>query len=587
MSEDDEDLERRVVRLEETVDRLESKFDALEQSVEHDSVRDSTAQKSNDAETGATTQSSDSSSTPVSVTETDSDTTSRTTLTSKLETISQVKLLGVIGSLAVFLAVVFSVQYAIQNDVLTYLQRIILGLATGTVLAGTGYLLTQKTTNERYGWILTGLGVAVTYVSLYASYGFKAYREAIGLSLPIVTSGLVLIVAVSTVLAVVEHQRVLANESILLGFLAAVLTLGDFPSSVSVLFVCVLTVPVVLLLTQTDWLEIGSLSAVMAFAVLTSVILTTEVALATVLLVLTLLFGLYISITLFETSHSVLSNALVLVTAVPYGVLFMAVFTVYDTTHGVYSSLGWVTASVFFTSSILFHDKLRAQTLVAVTIPRSYSYMAFFAAFIAAVDVDAYYASFAGIALIVTATLLMVEKHIEKYVPAVLIAVTSVKILVFDWNVKGAIETLSLTGVTEPAATVTLTVFTVAMLVLTYHVNTARITFRGIPVVKLYGVVGTAGLFFIPVIQFTGYVISVAWVATALLYVVTGIALNTRFIRGGGLFIFAAAIVKVFIVDMQGLTVFERILSLIGLGVGLLASSYVYSNYLIDNENTQ
>ena len=248
---------------------------------------------------------------------------------------------------------------------------------------------------------------------------------------------------------------------------------------------------------------------------------------------------------------------------------------------------GWVTASAFFTSSILFHDKLRAQTLVAVTIPRSYSYMAFFAAFIAAVDVDAYYASFAGIALIVTATLLMVEKHIEKYVPAVLIAVTSVKILVFDWNVKGAIETLSLTGVTEPAATVTLTVFTVAMLVLTYHVNTARITFRGIPVVKLYGVVGTAGLFFIPVIQFTGYVISVAWVATALLYVVIGIALNTRFIRGGGLFIFAAAIVKVFIVDMQGLTVFERILSLIGLGVGLLASSYVYSNYLIDNENTQ
>ena len=591
MSEDTEDLDARVTQLEATVDRLQSQVAALQTTIEQNTNQPA-AETTTETDTAITVDPSSEPQTTggaVETTRSENDNShggSQATLRSRLENISQVKLLGAVGSVAVFLAVVFAIQYAIQNELLTYFQRVVLGLLVGTSIWVGGYVFVQKTANERYGWLLTGLGVAVTYFSLYAAYGFEAYRDSIGLPLPVVAGGLMIIVAVSTALAITNDQRILANESILLGFLAAVLTLDVFSNLVSLLFVTLLTIPVVFLLSQKDWIEIGNIGAIASFVVLTRVITNTEVALETTLVFLTLIFLLYASMTLFESAHPLAINSLVIITGFPYGALFTLAFIIYETPYEAYSPTGWIVGTLFFTLGIVTHrTEANIQDFVATDLPVSYSYSAVLFAFIAALDVSVYYASVAGIGLISLTTVLMIKKGLEKYVVLLLIALTSVKILVFDWYAEGAIEAISVTALTEPAATSTATLFTLVLFSLTYYIHPTNITVQKISIERLYAGVATVGLFVIPVIQFDGYVVSLFWAVTALLYVTGGIVSDTRFIRGSGLAIFGITVAKVFVFDLQGLAILERILSLVGLGVGLLIASYVYSNYLVEGSD--
>ncbi|MDA1060975.1 MAG: DUF2339 domain-containing protein, partial [bacterium] len=88
-----------------------------------------------------------------------------------------------IGILALVLGVVFFLKYAIDNNLISYFARIIIGVVTGTGLVVGGEIIARKEKYRVWARNLVSGGIAITYFSIYAAYHLPAYQEAIGISL--------------------------------------------------------------------------------------------------------------------------------------------------------------------------------------------------------------------------------------------------------------------------------------------------------------------------------------------------------------------------------------------------------------------
>ena len=92
------------------------------------------------------------------------------------------KLFSWIGILALVIGVGYFIKYAIENNLIGYLTRIILGVVFGIILIIIGELFAKKEKYELWARTLAGGGFAITYFSVYAAYHFEEYRRAIGIS---------------------------------------------------------------------------------------------------------------------------------------------------------------------------------------------------------------------------------------------------------------------------------------------------------------------------------------------------------------------------------------------------------------------
>lgn len=81
------------------------------------------------------------------------------------------KLLNRVGALALILAVGFFLKYAFDNDWLNETARVILGGATGLLLIAGGYRFHRRRLAV-FSQGLTGAGVAILYLSIYAAFDF-------------------------------------------------------------------------------------------------------------------------------------------------------------------------------------------------------------------------------------------------------------------------------------------------------------------------------------------------------------------------------------------------------------------------------
>ena len=81
------------------------------------------------------------------------------------------KLLNRVGALALILAVGFFLKYAFDNDWLNETARVILGCAAGLLLIAGGYRFHRRQLSV-FSQGLTGAGVAILYLSIYAAFDF-------------------------------------------------------------------------------------------------------------------------------------------------------------------------------------------------------------------------------------------------------------------------------------------------------------------------------------------------------------------------------------------------------------------------------
>ncbi len=87
------------------------------------------------------------------------------------ETLIGGKLLNRVGALALILGVGFFLKYAFDNDWLNETARVVLGGAAGLLLIGGGHRFHQRGMGV-FSQGLTGAGVGLLYLSIYAAYDF-------------------------------------------------------------------------------------------------------------------------------------------------------------------------------------------------------------------------------------------------------------------------------------------------------------------------------------------------------------------------------------------------------------------------------
>lgn len=75
-----------------------------------------------------------------------------------------------IGAVAVTLGIGFFLRYAFENDLINEMMRVVLGIFAGIIMLGIGEFTRKKFST--YSQILTGGGLGVLYLSLYAAFGF-------------------------------------------------------------------------------------------------------------------------------------------------------------------------------------------------------------------------------------------------------------------------------------------------------------------------------------------------------------------------------------------------------------------------------
>lgn len=122
------------------------------------------------------------------------------------------KIFAGVGMLAVLLGVGFFLRYAFENNLITESARIFLGMTGGVILIGVGWFLRRQ--YVAYSAVLTGGGIGLFYISLYASYNFYSLT-----SQPVAFLSMALVTGLAVALAVFYDSASLAGFALLGGFL--------------------------------------------------------------------------------------------------------------------------------------------------------------------------------------------------------------------------------------------------------------------------------------------------------------------------------------------------------------------------------
>ncbi|MBI4272554.1 DUF2339 domain-containing protein [Candidatus Uhrbacteria bacterium] len=160
-----------------------------------------------------------------------------------------------IGIAALVIGVGFFIKYAIDNNLISYLARILIGGVFGVLLIIGGEYAARKEKYLRWGRGLTGGGLAIIYFIVYAAYHFVAYRNAIGISQGTDLALLGIVAAATVFFSLRDNSQIIAAEAFLLGFITALLG-GDFQIA-TLLYSLILVSALIFVVAYKKWPLIG------------------------------------------------------------------------------------------------------------------------------------------------------------------------------------------------------------------------------------------------------------------------------------------------------------------------------------------
>jgi uncharacterized membrane protein len=167
-----------------------------------------------------------------------------------------------VGTVVLVLGVAFFLKYAFDNEWITESMRVLLGLAAGGGLVAAGHRFGARG-YRAYGQILSGGGIAVLFLAIYAAhafYGLIGQVTAFGL--------LVLVTAAAAALADRQQAAGLAVMSVGGGFLTPFLVGGGTDAQLTLFtYDALLVVGTLYLANRQDWPGLNALSYV--FTILT------------------------------------------------------------------------------------------------------------------------------------------------------------------------------------------------------------------------------------------------------------------------------------------------------------------------------
>lgn len=133
------------------------------------------------------------------------------------------KIFGIVGIIMIVLGVVYFYKYAVDNGWIGITGRIALGVIASLVIIGIGLFMYKK---EYYNFsqIIVSCGLGILYFTVFATYHFEAYRQALGMNLILNTLLLLVIMAGGMFLGIRMDRKSVVYWSLGLGFLAAFLS---------------------------------------------------------------------------------------------------------------------------------------------------------------------------------------------------------------------------------------------------------------------------------------------------------------------------------------------------------------------------
>lgn len=171
---------------------------------------------------------------------------------------------SIVGIIAIVVGVVFFLKFAFDNKLIGPVGQVSIGIFVGLILLGAGEYFRSK--YQKYSQVITGGGVLVLYLSLWASFGLfhllDAYFVLAGMSL----------VTVAAALFSIRYQAIyIAVLGILGGFVTPMLLVKGVENELFIMgYVLILDSGVLLMAIFQNWQKLNVLSFAATFIVFTS-----------------------------------------------------------------------------------------------------------------------------------------------------------------------------------------------------------------------------------------------------------------------------------------------------------------------------
>lgn len=137
---------------------------------------------------------------------------------SSLESAIGTRWIGRIGVLAILFGVAFFLKYSFDNKLIGETGRVILGIFWGAVFIGAGEYFQKKKSLGLYGQMLSGCGLAVLDLALYAAFALYHLIPA-----PLATAGMLAVTTTGMTLSIRYTTLSLAAIALLGGFLTPIM----------------------------------------------------------------------------------------------------------------------------------------------------------------------------------------------------------------------------------------------------------------------------------------------------------------------------------------------------------------------------
>lgn len=175
-----------------------------------------------------------------------------------LENAIGTKWIGRVGILAILFGVAFFLKYSFDNKLIGETGRVMLGIFWGGVFIGVGEYLQKKRNLGLYGQMLSGGGLAVLYLALYAAFALYHLIPA-----PLATLGMLAVTTTGMTLSVRYSTYSLAAIALLGGFLTPIMLSSGQNQPVTLFgYVLLLDLGTLLLLRFRQWPSLVAASLV-------------------------------------------------------------------------------------------------------------------------------------------------------------------------------------------------------------------------------------------------------------------------------------------------------------------------------------
>ncbi len=475
-----------------------------------------------------------------------------------------------VGIVALVLGMVFFLKYAFDNDLINHFTRIMIGIVMGVGLMFAGELTAKNEKYKQWAKKLVGGGFAIAYFSVFASYNFVEYREAIGITLSQDIILLSIITIAGTILGLKDDSKTFVSFAFFLGYLNAFLGIQGQSQILPIIYCLFLTVLLIVVSVYKQWHTLG-IGGVLATY---------------------LLFAIWFS----ETNPSLLMSA-----------IFLCSYYV-----------------AFIIQSFSFKEN--SKNAVTVSVLNSACFYVIFYGLLNQFNFNQFHGLFAWIMTLISFSLYVLARYLGKdllrfafLASSILFLTQSIHLnLDNQWMTIGwALEAVFLgyIGILLDIKLLRVASYVVAFFAASKAFFADLNLFEGyqkleailIPAISFYSFgIHVAGKKFFksekdfldenlllnlynfyPIALIAGllaqeleaFYVSVGWAVLALAITSIGFVLKQKSLRLPGLLLFALTILKVFAYDTSNLSTLYRMISFLVLGVILLLVSFVYNKY--------